>query len=410
MAKVKKNLFSTTPGVVKKGTAAMLCVILSGLFLVAGCKKDDEKKDSFPKDIPFTEYSLAETCQWQNLAYDDKVIIINSEEQLSRYIAGTGSGYPEVDFAKQTLLLANGKSSGIVSEITVTDLQQLSANEYELDIELNLNIFAVVEEWAIALIVEKVSEESKVNLITATVETEFTLRGTTWVLVGFVDVETGEMKEVEPKDFKGLYSCYTFEFDTDTTFLSISTTNDINGSYEVDYTTNNIRFFDVRSTAVGELGNGDLYYYVWRKIQSFSLKKNELWLYYNDNKNYLLFRSIEGVLANTNWKLTGFEDMKTGEIHPPEPTDENVFLLTFNGYFIVDGFTSSNQFAGRYYFYEETSSFFIRAGKITDFDESPDGYRYFNALGELGLSFSLQENELKLFYNYGMNCLIFKKI
>jgi len=43
MKKMKKNLFSTTSGIIKKGTVAALCLILSGLFLVAGCKKDAPK-------------------------------------------------------------------------------------------------------------------------------------------------------------------------------------------------------------------------------------------------------------------------------------------------------------------------------------------------------------------------------
>ena len=168
MKKTNKNLFSATPGVVKKGTAAMLCVILSGLFLVAGCKKDDKKEDSYPKDIPFTEYSLTETCQWENLAYDDKVIIINSDEQLNRYLSCTGSGYPEIDFAKQTLLLANGSASSGVSKTTVNYLQQLSELEYELDMELLLDDSTAIEQkWAVALIVEKVSEGSVVELMVA---------------------------------------------------------------------------------------------------------------------------------------------------------------------------------------------------------------------------------------------------
>ena len=41
MNKMKKNLFSPTPSVVKRGTVAMLCLMLAGLFLAAGCKKDN---------------------------------------------------------------------------------------------------------------------------------------------------------------------------------------------------------------------------------------------------------------------------------------------------------------------------------------------------------------------------------
>jgi len=167
MTKINKNPFSPTQSVVKRGTVAMLCVILSGLFLVAGCKKDPVtsgggdpgggEEPEYPIEIAFEEYSL-ETCQWTNLAYDDKVMLINSDEELERYIACTGDSYPAVDFSEYTLLLASGKTNGIVSDVAVKDLQQLSASEYELNIEITQSVFAIVEEWTVALIVEKVNE------------------------------------------------------------------------------------------------------------------------------------------------------------------------------------------------------------------------------------------------------------
>jgi len=144
-----------------------------GLFFAFGCKKDNgEKGDNppeeptYPIEIPFEEYSLKGTsCQWTNLAYDNTVIIIDSDEKMNRYVTGTGSGYPEIDFETQTLLLASGKTEKGISEITVNNLQQLSANEYELDMELLLNNETIAEEWTVALVLEKVSEESAVELI-----------------------------------------------------------------------------------------------------------------------------------------------------------------------------------------------------------------------------------------------------
>ena len=40
MKKLTTKFFSTTPSVVKKGMAAMLCMVVVGLFLIAGCIKD----------------------------------------------------------------------------------------------------------------------------------------------------------------------------------------------------------------------------------------------------------------------------------------------------------------------------------------------------------------------------------
>jgi len=150
----------------RKVAATTLGIIIIGLFFAFGCKKDDPVTPSptYPIEVSFMEYSLEGTsCQWTNLAYDNTVIVINSDEKMNRYV--TGSGYLEIDFETQTLLLASGKAEKGISEITVNNLQQLSANEYELDMELLLNEETIAEEWTVALVLEKVSEESAVELI-----------------------------------------------------------------------------------------------------------------------------------------------------------------------------------------------------------------------------------------------------
>jgi hypothetical protein len=209
-------------------------MLLSGLFLIARCKKNDpngEKDIEYPIEIPFTEYALAETCQWTNFAYDNTVVIINSDEQLNQYVTCTGGSYSEIDFAKHTLLLATGKTNSGIPKITVTNLQQLSEKEYELNMEILLNDETVVEEWTVALIVEKVSRGSKVNVITAIVEFEFPLQSTTWKLVGFVDVETGEIKEIETKNYE---RCYRLTFNKDNTFTGFSFNHLFYGNYIFD--------------------------------------------------------------------------------------------------------------------------------------------------------------------------------
>jgi len=156
----------------RKSTVTTLCAVMIGLFFAVGCKKDDPKGPiegtgdvDYPIEIPFTEYSLAASCQWANLAYDNTVIIINSYEELQQYVVCPNKGTSEIDFSKQTLLLANGTATGGISEITVTSLQQLAPNEYALELEILLDDSAVDEErWTIALIVEKVSEEGTVEL------------------------------------------------------------------------------------------------------------------------------------------------------------------------------------------------------------------------------------------------------
>jgi len=138
----------------------------------------DGYPDEYPQNISFTEYSLNETsCQWQNLPYDEKVIIINSSEELEKYISCAEGSYPVIDFSKHSLLLASGKTGYGICEITAKSLQQLSPDKYELHIEITLNDAADIKEWATALIIKKLKGENDVELKVATevVETEIIL-------------------------------------------------------------------------------------------------------------------------------------------------------------------------------------------------------------------------------------------
>ena len=120
----------------------------------------------YPKEIPFEDYSLADaSCQWANLANDNTIVVINTNEELNQYITCIGSEYSAIDFSKHTLLLANGTTPNGIVEIS-NRLLQLSVNKYRLDIEILLNDADVMQPWTTALIVNKLSEESAIEIMT----------------------------------------------------------------------------------------------------------------------------------------------------------------------------------------------------------------------------------------------------
>lgn len=128
-------------------------------------KWEEDTLQDYPIEIPFTEYSLEETsCQWTNLGYDDKIIVINSDEQLTSYINCSDGNSQEIDFSKYTLLLASGTTPNGIVEIS-NRLLQLSANGYKLNIEVLLNVAEVEERWVTALIIDKLSEENDIELV-----------------------------------------------------------------------------------------------------------------------------------------------------------------------------------------------------------------------------------------------------
>ena len=143
-----------------------LCLVVASLFSAYSCNKTENTLPNYPVKIPFTEYSLAGTfCQWTNLNYDDKIIVINSNKKLASYINCLEGNYPEIDFSKHTLLLASGTTPNGIVEIS-NRLLQLSANEYKLDIKILLNEAEVIGKWITVLIVNKLNEESDIELVT----------------------------------------------------------------------------------------------------------------------------------------------------------------------------------------------------------------------------------------------------
>jgi len=138
--------------------AAML--LLGGSF--AACNSDDP--------IPFTHYSLDlnEAGYW-DLDYDNRngsVVLVNSDEELQKYFIG--AEYPPIDFSGHTLVLISGRMGNGISKQTIRDVRQLSAKKYQVDVEIILNITAFAEPWAMAILTDKLSDDSKieVNVIT----------------------------------------------------------------------------------------------------------------------------------------------------------------------------------------------------------------------------------------------------
>ena len=124
------------------------------------------------------------------------------------------------------------------------------------------------------------------------------LKGTKWKLAGIVDVETGSLKVLEPKDCMKDNRCYTLIFEKlvsdmdDNSFITYTPSNELVGIYGID---NEDQSFFIRiagGTKVAEHWDGPLFRNCINAVQSFSLRDKELRLYYNENKNYLLFKSV----------------------------------------------------------------------------------------------------------------------
>jgi hypothetical protein len=194
-----------------KFTAFLL--ILAGVL--SACKKPDDTIVDYPINIPFTEYALDETsCQWKNLPYDEKVILINSNEALENYISCTEGSYPVIDFSKNSLLLVSGKTGQKITDIFAKDLKQLALYEYELGIKITMTEFLGIEPWCLAFLVEKMSKENDVKLNIESLylpQEPYSILGT-WVLV---EKEIDGVKEILPENEIPYLVTLTYFSDTD---------------------------------------------------------------------------------------------------------------------------------------------------------------------------------------------------
>ena len=124
----------------------------------------------FPIEISFEEYSLSGTsCEWKNSAtyiqLPQSVDIVDCNEDLERYFECVGDDmYPLIDFSKRTLVIAHGIASSPV-KVNCNSLQQFSEQNYRMELYVKVGIAAVQTHWQVPIIVEKLNEQSIIELI-----------------------------------------------------------------------------------------------------------------------------------------------------------------------------------------------------------------------------------------------------
>ena len=288
----------------------VVLLILAGSF--SSCGKRSENNFTDPMDIPFTEYSLKGTsCQWlifdmnkcrtcgeseavKNcfLTHRNELIVINRDSELEEYLECTDGSYPAIDFSKHTLLLAKGYTFSGISEIAKS-LQQLSANEYRLNVDITLNDATYAEGWNIALLISKLSEESTVELnLTNDREEPLSLKGTEWKLTGIVDKQTGVLKEIVPSKllYNSTYYTLTFYSDVEAYWVSDGRSVFILANNPFILVGPNPPFFDI-----DEEGNIMIseYFNALRTARAYIFTKKELKIFVNQNSSYLFYKPID---------------------------------------------------------------------------------------------------------------------
>jgi len=131
-----------------------------------------------------------------------------------------------------------------------------------------------------------------------TLQSSESLVGTKWKLVGFFDVETDTLKVSKPKEGFDSTTGLTFVEPntlgfTDTEYQGNTTSNGVGGNFIANYALATIQFIPFYSTYLTEFYDGELYGRIialeFINAQPFEFNDSVLKLYYNNQKNYLLF-------------------------------------------------------------------------------------------------------------------------
>ena len=110
------------------------------------------------------------------------------------------------------------------------------------------------------------------------------LEGTKWKLAGIIDVKTGALKVLDPKDCE---KCYTFSFDTDSTASGITIANHLLVRLRP------VLYFNIATEAL-DCHESDcaLFYEAIKSMVCYKSDKNGLKFYFDEQRKYLYFKQL----------------------------------------------------------------------------------------------------------------------
>ena len=118
------------------------------------------------EEVSYTEYSLSGTsCEWSFTKEDSDIIVVNSREELEKYIVCDGEcTAPSVDFEKHSLVIAHGGCTNGIHQIGVSKFVKFADEKYGLYIDIVMGWTDAPELWTKAIITDKLSGQNSVEL------------------------------------------------------------------------------------------------------------------------------------------------------------------------------------------------------------------------------------------------------
>jgi hypothetical protein len=161
------NIFDTQNKLQFMKTKNLSLVVWSIILLSWGCSNEigngqPEEIINYPVDIATSGISL-QGAEWKGLK-SDSTYVINSKQELLNYISFEGD-IPEIDFDKNSLLIVWVAYCNIDSKVNEISFQQLSPDQYQLNIDVTPSITGNAAPLVILLSVPKLSEDAAIELV-----------------------------------------------------------------------------------------------------------------------------------------------------------------------------------------------------------------------------------------------------
>jgi hypothetical protein len=124
----------------------------------------ENKDQTYPVDVEIQDFSFRGTsCYWL-LSAPNEIKLINTQEIFLTLISCREDDAPVIDFDKYSLLYFYDNTCNINSRISKQLLQQTSANEYTLYLDIWPSYTAVAIPLIISLLTEKLPPNAIVTI------------------------------------------------------------------------------------------------------------------------------------------------------------------------------------------------------------------------------------------------------
>ncbi|MDR1682485.1 MAG: hypothetical protein LBS25_03730 [Candidatus Symbiothrix sp.] len=253
---------------------------------------------------------------------------------------------------------------------------------------------------------ERMDNSDKRDVLKNGLNDDIKLTGTKWKLAALVDIQTRESIEPEPKECD---ACYTLEFDSDTTAIGLSVLNVLN----FIVTPSSIKPLGMTKIWDGENNNVDLFYYAFQTLDTtYEYSENELKIYYEEKKKYLLYKPLlqlpeeKPKLTGTKWKLAALVDVQTRESIEPEPKEcDACYTLEFDSDTTAVGRSVGNV---QYYIVAPSNIKMVLTTEMWD-GENNNVNLFYEAFLTLD-AYEYSKDELKIYYEEKKKYLFYKPL